>query len=130
MSENENLTSLSGISNCPNLTRIIAKSNPKFESIDQIPDLPGLEELDLSGCPLSKLEDIEKLKTLPSLVQLNLAETPLAEEKGDDLKKEILILLDELNLEKINGDDITAEEREEAMNEKKERIKAAEEAKK
>ena len=64
------------------------------------------------------------------LTSLNLAETPLAEEKGDDLKKEILILLDDLNLEKINGDEITTEEKQEAAEEKKERIRAAEEARK
>ena len=130
VSENETLTSMKGISNCPNLTKLTLSANPKFEGIDEVPDLPSLEELHLNGCPISKLEDIAKLKTLTSLTTINLAETPLAEEKGDDLKKEILILLDELNLRKINGDEITNEEIQDAMNEKKERIKAAEEARK
>jgi Leucine-rich repeat (LRR) protein len=129
VTETETLSSFKGISNCPNLSKLVLSQNSKLEGIDEVPDLPGLEELHLNGCPIAKLEDVEKLKTLRRLKVLNLAETPLAEEKGDDLKKEILILLDMLHLTKINGDDVTKEDRTEAANEKKERIKAAEEAK-
>lgn len=52
----------------------------------------------------------------------------MAEEKGDDLKKEVLIILDGLNIRMYNGEEITDEEIEEAKEEKKNRIQAAEEA--
>jgi Leucine-rich repeat (LRR) protein len=130
VNENEEFSSLKGLSNCPKLTRLSLAANPKLESIDVVPDLPALQELILTGSPISKLADLEKLKTLRNLKSLNVAETPIAEEKGDDLKKEILILLDTLNLKTINGDPITKEEVEEARNEKMERIKAAEEERK
>lgn len=58
------------------------------------------------------------------LRSINLSETPLAEEKGDALKKEILIILDGLGIRMINGEEVTDEEIEEAKEEKK----AAEEA--
>lgn len=124
------MASLKGLRNCPNLTKLTLSSNPKLETLDEIPDLPALEELHLNGCPLANIKDLGKLKTLRNLTSLNVAETPLAEAAGDNLKKEILILLDDLNLQKINGEDVTNEERVEAINEKKERIKAAEEARK
>ena len=128
--ENENLTSISGITNCPKLQKLVVSGNPKLEGFDSVPELPGLEEITLNGCPIAKIEEIEKLAAFKNLKHINLAETPLAEEKGDDIKKEVLIALDALKLKSINGDEITAEERTDAKNEKKERIKAAEEAKK
>ena len=56
-----------------------------------------------------------------------MAGTPIAEEKGDDLKKEVLILLYEHlpSLTKINGDAFTPEDLQEAMALKEERIKEA-----
>ena len=59
---------------------------------------------------------------------MNLLETPLAEEKGDDLKKEVLILLDGLNIKKLNDEEVTADEIKDAKDEKAQRIKDAEEA--
>lgn len=55
-------------------------------------------------------------------------ETPLAEEKGDDLKKEVLILLDGLEIKKFNEEEVTSEEIADAKAEKSQRIKDAEEA--
>uniref|UniRef100_A0A7S3IV55 Uncharacterized protein n=1 Tax=Strombidium inclinatum TaxID=197538 RepID=A0A7S3IV55_9SPIT len=130
VSENENLTSISGITNCPNLKKLVVSANPKLEGFDKVPDLPGLEEITLNGCPIAKVEDVEKLGSLKNLKAINIAETPLAEEKGDDIKKEILIALDQLKIKTVNGEEITAEEVADAKNEKKERIKAAEEARK
>lgn len=59
-----------------------------------------------------------------------MTETPLSEEKGEDLKKEVLILLDGLNITVFNGEEISAEEIQDAKAEKADRIKAAEEARK
>jgi hypothetical protein len=49
---------------------------------------------------------------------------PIADEKGDDFKKEVLILLHEIipGLKTINEDEITKEDIEEALEEKKNRI--------
>jgi len=76
------------------------------------------------------LEEIGKLITLRKLRSINLTETPLSEEKGEDLKKEVLILLDGLNITVFNGEEISAEEIQDAKAEKADRIKAAEEARK
>jgi hypothetical protein len=62
---------------------------------------------------------------------LNLTETPIAEEKGEDLKKEVLILLDgSAVLKSFNGEEVSSDDISDAKNEKAERIKAAEEARK
>ena len=84
----------------------------------------------MTGCPIAKIDEIGKLITLKKLNSLNLTETPLAEEKGDDLKKEVLILLDGLNFKSFNGEEVTPEDIADAKAEKAERIKAAEEARK
>ena len=55
---------------------------------------------------------------------------PWVDEKGDDFKKEVLIELDNLSIQKVNGDDgeVTQEDRDDAKAEKEQRIKDAEEA--
>jgi hypothetical protein len=65
---------------------------------------------------------------MKKLKNINLSETPLAEEKGDDLKKEVLILLDGIVLTMFNGEEVTEDDITDAKAEKAERIKAAEEA--
>ena len=84
--------------------------------------------MNLHSNPIADLNEIGKLITLKSLNELNLLETPLAEEKGDDLKKEVLILLDGLDIKKFNDEEVTAEEISDAKAEKAQRIKDAEEA--
>jgi hypothetical protein len=54
-------------------------------------------------------------------------ECPLAEEKGDDLKKEVIIALSDLPWTTINGDEIDESAITEAKDEKEERRKLAEE---
>ena len=128
VAENQ-LTSITGISGCPNLSKLNLAGN-KIEVFDSVPDLPGLQEINMTGCPIAKIEEVGKLITLKSLNSLNFTETPLAEEKGDDLKKEVLILLDGLMFKSFNGEEVTAEDIADAKAEKAERIKAAEEARK
>ncbi len=51
---------------------------------------------------------------------------PIADEKADGFKQEVIIILsDNKNLVKVNGEAITAEDREAAMKEKEERERAA-----
>ena len=90
----------------------------KILTFDDVPYLPGLQSLNLHSNPIADLAEIGKLITFSALTDLNLLETPLAEEKGDDLKKEVLILLDGLNIKKINDEEISAEEITDAKAEK------------
>ena len=69
------------------------------------------------------------MKNYPTLESLAMVGNPGVDELGD-LKKEILIRLPELkNIKLVNEDEITEDDREEAAQEKIERIKAEEEAK-
>jgi hypothetical protein len=55
-----------------------------------------------------------------------MAGCPIADEKADGFKMEVIIALsDNKNLVKVNGEPITAEDREAAMKEKEERERAA-----
>jgi len=90
----------------------------KIVTFDSVPYLPGLKSLNLHSNPITDLAEIGKLITFEALTDLNLLETPLAEEKGDDLKKEVLILLDGLNIKKVNDEEVTAEETADAKTEK------------
>ena len=123
------LANIAGIENCPKLKSLNIEKT-KVEAFESVPDLPALQELNMTGCPIAKIEEIGKLITLKSLQSLNLTETPIAEEKGDDLKKEVLIILDGLNFKTFNGEEVSAEDIADAKNEKAERLKAAEEARK
>ena len=106
----ENLiNTMEGIEKCPKLKKLNL-SNNKFEQFENIPDLPALEELNLSLCPISKLDSLGNFIKFKSLKNLNLSETPIAEEKGDDLKKEVLIMLDGLKMTTFNGEEVTEED--------------------
>lgn len=65
---------------------------------------------------------------LTKLERLNSKDTPLEEAKGEEIKKETLILLDMLNLKFINKEEVTEDDVADAKTEKEERIKAAKEA--
>lgn len=126
LAENQ-ITTLSGISGCNSLRKLNLTLN-KIEKFDCVPNLPALEELNLTQCPIASIEEIGKLLSFKNLRNLNLTETPLSEEKGDDLKQEVLILLDGLKINMFNGEEVTDEEIEEAIAVKKQRIQEAEEA--
>lgn len=131
LQENETLITLEGLGQLPKM-KSLNLTGSKVADLNHIPDLPCLEQLILTGNDIKSLDELPKLKTLKKLSDLSLDGTPLAEEKGEDLKKEILIsLMDDLPmLKKINGDGWDAEFLAEVKNEKAERIKAAEEARK
>ena len=102
----------------------------KLEKLDNMPVLECIEELFLDGNQIASLAEVSKLSGLKSLVHLSMGGNPIAEEKGDDFKKEVLILLYEAlpNLKKINGEPFSQEDIQEAMALKEERIKEAEAA--
>lgn len=67
------------------------------------------------------------------MLQVNIQGNPVVEEKGDDFKKEFLILLHDtsssvLRLKKLNKEELTDDDYKDAKAEKLERDKAAEEA--
>jgi len=115
------LTTLKGLEDLPSLKKLILTGS-KIDSLDGFPNLPSLEELNLDGNAISKLAQLKNLTKLSNLRELSLVGTPIAEEKGDDLRKEILIaLLDKnKNLKKINGagwdEEVAKECREERAN--------------
>jgi Leucine-rich repeat (LRR) protein len=78
----------------------------KLEKLDHMPVLECLQELFLDGNQIASLAEISKLSGLKTLEHLSMGGNPIAEEKGEEFKKEVLILLYEHlpNLKKINGE--------------------------
>ena len=103
--ENETLTSLKGMDNM-NALKKLNLTGSKLESLSDFPSFPNLEELVLDGNSIAAIAELPKLGHLTKLKKFSMAGTPLAEEKGDDLKKEILIaLMDQLkSLKEVNGE--------------------------
>jgi len=124
--ENETLTSLAGLRDLPELKRLNLTGS-KVDTLADFPHLPKLEELILDGNAISKVAELPNLRRLKNLREISLAGTPLAEEKGDDLRKEVLIaLIEELKcLKKINGEGWDEEAAKEARDERAARIAAA-----
>ena len=96
----------------------------KLESLSDLPSFNKLEELILDGNAVASIAELPKLGHLTSLKKLSMAGTPLAEEKGDDLKKEVLIaLMDKLkSLKEVNGEGWDDELLKEAIEVKEQRI--------
>ena len=76
---------------------------------------------------IEKIGDMEGLLRLKELKQMGTQNTPLAEEIGDDMRKEILVLFHEFKLERLNKEEVTEDEIADAKEENKNRIIAAEE---
>jgi Leucine-rich repeat (LRR) protein len=127
--ENETLTSIKGMDDMKCL-RKLNLTGSKLESLSDLPNFPALEELILDGNAVASLDELPKLGHLTSLKKLGMAGTPLAEEKGDDLKKEVLIaLMDKLkHLKEVNGEGWDDELMKESKETKEQRIQEAIEA--
>ena len=127
--ENETLTSLRGMDSMGALKKLNLTGS-KLESLNDFPHFPALEELVLDGNSVASIDELPKLGHLSKLKKLSMQGTPLAEEKGDDLKKEVLIaLMDQLKLLKeVNGEGWDDELAKEAKETKEARILEAAEA--
>lgn len=127
--ENETLTSLKGMDNMTSLKKLNLTGS-KLESLDDFPSFPQLEELVLDNNAVATVDQLPKLGHLTKLKKLSMAGTPLAEEKGDDLKKEVLIaLMDKLkSLKEVNGEGWDDELMKDAKDTKEQRIQEAIEA--
>jgi len=68
---------------------------------------------------------LAKKDALPCLSYINCLANPISDEKGEDFKKEVLILIGEKMkfLKKINKEDVSKEDKIEAKQEKLNRIK-------
>ena len=122
--ENE-LVSLAGLNDLGKLKKLNLNTN-KLETLDNFPLMPCLEELILDANQITKVEDLQNLVGLRNLVELSMQGCPLSDEKGDDFKKEVLIAFEgQVCLKKINGEEFTAEDVQEAMALKEERIQEA-----
>ena len=121
-----NITSISEMADLPALKTLNLSKNDIAELV-KIPQLPCLELLNFKESKIEKLADIKNLVILTNLKDLNVAGTPAEEAAGEGMKKEVLILLENLHLKKFNGEEVTEDEIKEAIDLKNERIKEEEE---
>jgi Leucine-rich repeat (LRR) protein len=122
LNENE-ITHLADLVGLPAL-KVLSVNTNKLESLSNLPDLPALEKFDLGSNPIEKLAEVKKLGGLDALSRVIFQGCPFADEKGDDLKKEVLIALSHLKIKMVNEDEITEEDIQAAKDEKEERAKA------
>ena len=125
LQENE-IVDIAGLSDAPCLKKVDL-SNNKIESLDAMQGIESLTSLNLDGNPIAKIDDLICLNKHKNLEAISMNGTAIAEEKGDELKKEIIIACEGLlKLKSINGEEITPEDIEEAMALKEERRVEAE----
>ncbi|PFH31423.1 leucine rich repeat-containing protein [Besnoitia besnoiti] len=120
-------THLRTISQFPPLPKLVylSVSNCPIDSITDVSMLAALEILDISGIRLGNLGLLETLVTLPMLRELTIL--PVDHEMPDDnFRQEILVVL--RKLQRLNGIDVTAEEKRRAKALKVQRKKERQEA--
>ena len=122
------LTGFAELNNMPALKKLVLSTN-QIENLNfDIPDLPHLYHLNVSENKLAELKNIERLMRNPSMLSLTIDQNPVINDLGDSAKKEILMILGYLS--KVNEEEVTKEDREEAKNELKERRRQEEEKRK
>ena len=128
LSENE-IKDVSQLKNMPKLKKLDLNTN-KIESLkDTNLDLPSLEHFDIGANAIAGAETIQTLAKFPKLKNFIAAANPFADELGDKLKGEILFqLYPVIKIKFIGEDEITEDDLAAWKAERKERIKAQEEA--
>lgn len=126
--ENE-VTSLIGLEELPSLTTLHLRKN-KVEKVEEegLPDLAALTYLNLRENPIGTVADVGRLKVFPKLSKLHVQGSAFAEEQADNTKREMLIVFPRLTV--VNKEEVTNEDREDAIAESAERFRLAEEARK
>jgi len=122
------LVSIGQLHTLPSLIKLHIRGC-EIEKFEEFPDLPQLEYFNLRETKIATVEDVKKVEVLENLIILNLLGTPIADDLGDGIKKELILLLPDLYLEKVNKEALTAEDHQEAEELKQERIKEEEEKK-
>mmetsp|Transcript_60553 Transcript_60553/g.131227 ORF Transcript_60553/g.131227 Transcript_60553/m.131227 type:complete len:330 (+) Transcript_60553:74-1063(+) len=127
------LAELTGLSELPALEDLNLSQNGKLEALEgPWQDLGSIHSLDLTGCRLASIKTLELLRQLPKLRRLGLRGNPFtklaessnrttpvpveAEDAGvsDVAPPRVEVLICHWRLEKIDGEDVTPEELEEA----------------
>lgn len=115
------MKTLEGIEEMPKL-RKLRLGNNKLVTFESVPTLPALEKIDIKENQVANVKEFGKLK-FPLITKIIVNANPCAEESGAGIKTDILILFEDFNVKFINKEEVTKEEREEAMTVKQERIK-------
>ena len=90
---NENkISDISGLADLPMLKKLDLNTN-KMNAMANLPNLPSLEELDLSNNLIADDKCLPYFGLFKNLKTLILTGCPYAEEKGDGLKGEVLVIL-------------------------------------
>ena len=118
VSENE-IEDFRHLINLPKLQRLNLNTNNIDKIQAPLPFLPLIEHIDIGGNKLPDLKEIQKLEKISVLKSLNAVGNPATDEFGDASKKELIMLLPKL--QRINEDDVTADDRREALEELQER---------
>lgn len=103
------IESVSLLKDLPGLKTLMLRNNA-IASLDSFPDLPELTYLNLRETKLENLAEISNLTGLSKLSELIVAGTPLEENVGAGIKKEILILLENLKLKRINKEEVNEDD--------------------
>lgn len=123
------INSLCGLNKLPKLRKIHMRKNTiSALEKEKLPDLHGLAYLNIRENEFVEVSSLGLLQKYLNLVKIVIADNPVKAEPSGDVKKECLIALPQLKF--LGKEEITAEEREDAVGEAAERKRLAEEAKK
>lgn len=105
LAENK-IIDFSGLHNMPCLQKLDLQSN-KIEDCTKLPHLPALEELDLSNNLIANGDCLPCFAKYPKLHTLVMTGCPFAEEMGDRLKNEVLVILGtQLDFRMVNDEEV------------------------
>lgn len=127
LSENE-IASVKDLFGMPALKKLELNTN-KLTTINDLNALPSLELLDVSVNTIANGDCISHLATYKKLKKFNPAGNPFADEMADKLKQEVLFrLYPEVKIKFIGDDEIVEDDLVQWKAERRERMKAQEEA--
>jgi Leucine-rich repeat (LRR) protein len=123
------IKSLHGLLNLPHLKKLhLRKNNFNTFDSDKLPQLPHLSYINFRENEIVEVNQLNLFSVYHNLIKIVVADNPLKVEPPGEIKKEVLIALPRLKF--IGKEEITNEEREDALNEAAERKRLAEEARK
>ena len=123
LAENK-IKGLTGLENLPSLKNLHLRQNLIKVLVKPLPDLPAIFHFNVRENRIADVKQIKKFKYFTSLKSATIIGNPVTEELGD-VKKELIILLPQLT--RINKDEVTPEDREDAAQEVRDRIAQEEE---
>jgi len=119
INDNE-IKSFKGLENMPKLTNLELANN-KFEKFEIIPTLNNLTKINISGNGIAEIKEFGKLK-FPNISDITNNGNP-----AESTKIEMLILFEGFDLKTVNEEEVVPEDIKEAMDQKAERARLAEE---